>query len=167
MAQLIRMEGIKMHIHKLEKIWLTIGISMLFVFLGVLGVSAFAMGVKPPSAHHHAVDPSKVTETAPFNEPGLRKMNDNEYEAVMTAFTFGYAPGKMEVPAGAKINFVVTSPDVVHGFAIPGTNVNMMIVPGEVSHISHTFKEPGEYLIICNEYCGGAHEWMATTIIVK
>jgi cytochrome c oxidase subunit 2 len=155
-----------MHIHKLEKIWLTIGITMLFVFLAVLGVSAFALGAKPPSEHHHTIDPAKVKETAPFDNPGLRKIGENEYEAVMTAFTFGYAPDKMEIPAGATVRFVVTSQDVVHGFAIPGTNVNMMIVPGEISHVTHTFKEPGEYLILCNEYCGGAHEFMKTTIIV-
>jgi cytochrome c oxidase subunit 2 len=156
-----------MHIHKLEKIWLTIGISMLFAFLGVLGVSAFAMGTKPPSEHHHQIDPSKVSETAPFDKPGLYKTGKKEYEAVMTAFAFGYAPEKMEIPVGATIDFMVTSEDVVHGFEIPGTNVNMMIVPGEISHVSHTFTKPGEYLILCNEYCGGAHEYMKTTIIVK
>lgn len=156
-----------MHIHKLEKIWLTIGISMLFVFLGILGVSTFAMGLKPPSAHHHTIDPGKVDQTAPFDKPGLRKIKDGEYEAVMTSFTFGYAPDKMEVPAGSTVHFTVTSKDVIHGFAIPGTNVNMMIIPGEISHVTHTFDKPGEYLILCNEYCGGAHEWMATTIIVK
>ncbi|MCD1261018.1 cytochrome c oxidase subunit II [Paenibacillus athensensis] len=156
-----------MHIHRLEKIWLTVGITMLFVFLAVLGVSAFAMGTKPPSEHHHRIDPTQVDTTAPFDKPGLTKIGDNEYEAVMTAFTFGYAPDNMEIPAGATVHFTVTSKDVVHGFAIPGTNVNMMIVPGEISQITHTFTEPGEFLVLCNEYCGGAHEWMKTKIIVK
>ncbi|RTE11400.1 cytochrome c oxidase subunit II [Paenibacillus whitsoniae] len=156
-----------MHIHKLEKIWLTIGIAMLFVFLAVLGVSAFAMGVKPPSEHHHQIDPAKVKETAPFDQPGIHQTGEKRFEAVMTAFTFGYAPDAMEVPVGSTVDFMVTSQDVVHGFEIPGTNVNMMIVPGEVSHVSHTFTQPGTYLILCNEYCGGAHEFMKTTLIVK
>ncbi|MNH98756.1 cytochrome c oxidase subunit 2 [compost metagenome] len=156
-----------MHMHKLEKIWMTTGIVMLFVFLVVLGVSAFAMGGQTPSANHHQIDPAKVEETAPFDKLGLRQVGDKQYEAVMTAFIFGYAPEKMEVPVGATVEFIVTSKDVVHGFAIPGTNVNMMIVPGEISHVKHTFTEPGEYLILCNEYCGGAHEFMKTTIIVK
>ncbi|GIP31266.1 cytochrome c oxidase subunit II [Paenibacillus sp. J2TS4] len=156
-----------MHIHRLEKIWLIFGISMLFVFLAVLGVGTFAMGVAPPGGHHHAVDPDTVMEKEPFNNPGLREIGENEYEAVMLAFAFGYSPERMEVPVGAKVHFIVTSPDVVHGFAIPGTNVNMMAVPGEVNSVSHTFKDPGEYLILCNEYCGAAHEMMMTTIIVQ
>ncbi|MFD0869767.1 Cytochrome c oxidase subunit 2 [Chlamydia abortus] len=156
-----------MHIHRLEKIWLIIGISMLVIFLAVLGVGTFAMGVAPPGGHHHSIDPETVTEKEPFNNPGLRQIGENEYEAVMLAFAFGYSPEQMEVPVGAKVHFVVTSTDVVHGFAIPGTNVNMMAVPGEVNTISHTFNEPGEYLILCNEYCGAAHEMMMTTIIVR
>lgn len=157
-----------MHIHRLEKIWLIFGISMLAIFLVVLGIGTFAMGMTPPgSAHHYSVDPETVAETEPFNEPGLRQVGDNEYEAVMLAYAFGYSPNQMEVPAGAKVHFIVTSTDVVHGFAIPGTNVNFMAVPGEVSTVTHTFNKPGEYLVLCNEYCGIAHEMMKTTIIVK
>lgn len=156
-----------MHIHRLEKIWLIFGISMLVVFLGVIGVSAFAMGMQPPTGHHHAIDPGKVNVTPPFDKPGLEKIGEKEYNAYMVAYAFGYNPGKMEIPVGATVHFQITSSDVVHGFQIPGTNVNMMVVPGEVNHLSYTFTEPGEYLILCNEYCGAAHEYMMATIIVK
>jgi cytochrome c oxidase subunit 2 len=156
-----------MHLHRLEKIWLSIGISMLVVFLIVLGTMAFSMGMAPPSEHHHTVDPTKVSETVPFDKPALTKVEDKKYEAVMVAYAFGYDPQTLEVPVGSTVDFTVTSSDVVHGFAIVGTNVNMMIVPGEVSHISHKFDKPGEYLILCNEYCGTGHEYMKTTIVVK
>jgi cytochrome c oxidase subunit 2 len=156
-----------MHIHRLEKIWLTFGFSMLAVFLIVLGIMAFSMGLTTPGSHRHAIDPAKVTETAPFDKPILKKVGNNEYEAIMTAFAYGYAPTTLEVPAGATVHFTITSSDVVHGFEIPGTNVNMMVLPGEVNHISHTFKKAGEYLILCNEYCGTGHEFMKTTLVVK
>jgi len=156
-----------MHMHRLEKIWLTFGFSMLVVFLLILGVMTFSMGMAPPSSHHHSIDPMMVNETAPFDKPVLKKVGDNEYEAIMTAFAYGYAPGTLEVPAGATVHFTITSPDVIHGFEIPGTNVNMMVLPGEVNHTTHTFKKPGEYLILCNEYCGIGHEMMKTTLVVK
>ncbi|MFC4102258.1 cytochrome c oxidase subunit II [Paenibacillus xanthanilyticus] len=161
-----------MHIHRLEKIWLTVGIAMLFVFLGVIGVSAFAMGTQPPSRHHHMIDPAKVNETAPFNQPGVFQVGKTEYEAVIVSYAFGYTGGpeeqpEMRVPAGSTVHFTATSTDVVHGFEIPGTNVNMMLVPGEVSQVSHTFDRKGEYLILCNEYCGTGHEYMMTKLIVE
>ncbi len=154
-----------MHIHRLEKIWLIFGMAMLVVFLAILGVSTFAMGMEPPS-HKHSIDPQKVLETPPFDQLGVKSVGDHEYEVTLLAFAFGYEPGVIEVEAGSTVHFTATSTDVVHGFQIPGTNVNMMIVPGEISHISHTFNEPGEYLILCNEYCGAQHEAMKAKIIV-
>jgi cytochrome c oxidase subunit 2 len=156
-----------MHLHRLEKIWLTIGIAMLAIFLIVLGTMAFSMGMTPPSERHHTVDPTKVSKTAPFDKPGVTQLSDKHYEAVLIAYAFGYEPQKLEIPAGSTVDFMVTSSDVVHGFAIIGTNVNMMIEPGEVSHTSHKFDKPGTYLILCNEYCGTGHEYMKMTIIVK
>jgi len=156
-----------MHLHRLEKIWLIFGIGMLVVFLSVIGVSAFAMGMEPPTGDHHTINPERVTETAPFDKPGLEKTGDREYTATMVAYAFGYNQSEMEIPAGSTVHFQVTSTDVVHGFEIPGTNVNMMVVPGEVNHLTHKFDKPGKYLILCNEYCGIGHEYMATTVIVK
>ncbi|WP_284644802.1 cytochrome c oxidase subunit II [Paenibacillus silviterrae] len=156
-----------MHIHRLEKIWLIFGIAMLITFLTVVGVGAFAQGMQPPGTHRHTVDPETVDKTAPFDKPGLKKVGDNEYEAYMLAFAFGYSPDKMEIPVGATVTFHITSKDVVHGFQIPGTNVNMMVMPGEVNQLTYKFTKPGEYLVLCNEYCGTAHEMMQTRIIVK
>ena len=156
-----------MHMHRLEKIWLSIGVSMLVVFLIILGVMTFGQGIAPPNKHVNHIDPTKVSETAPFDEPQIKQIGDNEYEAVMVAYAFGFDPQPMEVPVGSKVNFKVTSSDVVHGFQIPKTNVNIMVTPGEISEVSHTFDKPGEYLIICNEYCGISHEMMKTTLVVK
>lgn len=155
-----------MHVHKLEKIWLVFGITMLAVFLIVLGVATFSYGMAPPS-HSHAIDPERIDQTPPFDQPGLKQVGENEYEAAMIAYAFGYKPNDLVVPVGATVHFKVTTPDVIHGFAIPNTTVNVMVVPGHVSQISYTFDEPGEYLVLCNEYCGGGHEFMKTVITVQ
>lgn len=157
-----------MHIHRMEKIWLAIGAGMLFLFLAAIGYGAFAMGDHPPG--HSAgmkIDPEKVYETPPFDEPRLEQIGENEYNAYMVAYVYGYSPANIEIPVGATVHFYVTSTDVVHGFAIPGTNVNMMVMPGEVNQLTYTFDEPAEYLLLCNEYCGIGHEYMSTKLIVK
>lgn len=157
-----------MHIHRLEKVWLIFGIGMLALFLIIVGFSAFARGMEPPTNHTHgSIDPEKVDETPPFDQPGVRQVGENEYEAVIVGYAFGFEPATIEVPAGAKVHFVITSRDVVHGFQIPGTNVNMMLIPGEVNELTYTFDEPGEYLVVCNEYCGIGHEYMSTRLMVK
>lgn len=156
----------QIQIHKYERIWLICGALILIIFLGILAVSAFLYGQKPPS-HEETIRLEQAASTPPFNKPGLRKIGPNEYEAVMTGFSFGYQPNALTVPRGAKVHFILTTTDIVHGFAIPKTNVNVMLIPGYVSKITQTFDKPGEYLILCNEYCGVGHQLMAATLTVK
>lgn len=84
----------------------------------------------------------------------------------MVSQAFQFTPQDMIIKKGATVDFLVTSKDVVHGFEIVKTNVNMMVVPGHINSIEYTFKEAGEYLIVCNEYCGSAHHMMSTKIKV-
>ncbi|THE12212.1 cytochrome C oxidase subunit II [Bacillus timonensis] len=154
----------KMHLD--EKIWLTISFGMIMAFMLVTGYQTFALEMGPPS-HMETIDPQKVDETAPFDKPGVYQIGENEYEVVMTLEVFAFNPGNIEVPAGSKVHFTMTSKDVVHGFEVAGTNLNAMVMPGQIQKITQTFDEPGEYLVLCNEYCGAGHQLMATTITVK
>ncbi|MFD1705191.1 cytochrome c oxidase subunit II [Siminovitchia sediminis] len=154
-----------MHFHKYEKIWLAFGILSLVVFLSIVGVTAFAHGHEP-SGGLDTIDPEKVNETAPFDNPGVRQIDEDTYEVVAVAKAFGYDPQEIRVPAGKEIIFTITSTDVVHSFTIDDTKVNMMAVPGRITQKSYTFKNPGTYLILCNEYCGTGHHYMSTEIEV-
>lgn len=154
-----------MHFHKFEKIWLGFGILSLLLFLSIIGVTAFAFNHQP-SGGLETIDPEKVDQTAPFDKPGVHKINDDTYEVIIVAKAFGYEPPEIKVPAGKKIIFKVTSTDVTHSFSIINTNVNMMVVPGQINTKEYTFDKPGEYLVICNEYCGSGHHFMKTTIEV-
>ena len=53
--------------------------------------------------------------------------------------------------------------DVLH---IPMTNMSTMIVPGYVAQITTSFPKPGEYPLLCNEYCGLGHNHMWSNISV-
>ncbi|WP_163581861.1 cytochrome c oxidase subunit II [Gracilibacillus saliphilus] len=151
---------------KLEEIWMTASVGILVVFMVIVGYQTYALGMGPPS-HKETIDPQKVEQTAPFDKPGLIDLGDNQYELVMTLEAFAFNPGNVEVPVGAEIEFTMTSKDVSHGVQIPGTNVNAMVLPGHIQKITQTFDEPGEYLVLCNEYCGAGHQAMFTTITVK
>jgi cytochrome c oxidase subunit 2 len=72
----------------------------------------------------------------------------------------------VEVPYGAKVKIIATTKDVVHGFEVAGSNINMMLEPGYISEHITTFDKTGEYLIVCNEYCGVGHHMMSSKIKV-
>ncbi|MEK6268506.1 MAG: cytochrome c oxidase subunit II [Planococcus sp. (in: firmicutes)] len=154
-----------MHLHKYEKIWLTLGITSLIVFLSVVGVSAFSQN-HTPAGGMETIDPKKVNETAPFDNPGVTQLDDDTYQATIVAMAFGYNAPELRVPVGKEVIFKVTSTDVVHSFTIDNTKVNMMVVPGRITTKSYTFEKPGTYLILCNEYCGTGHHMMYTEIEV-
>jgi cytochrome c oxidase subunit 2 len=155
-----------MHVHRQERIWMTFGLAMLVLFLGVITTAAVVDGFVPPS-HVQSIDPTKVSQTPPFDHPGLRKIADGAYEAYYVARIFSFTPASIEIPAGSRVTFYVTSADVEHGFSIPVTGVNTMVTPGWVSAVSHTFKDRGTFLLVCNEYCGGGHQLMAAKVVVK
>ena len=48
------------------------------------------------------------------------------------------------VPTDTPVTFRATSADVVHGFLIEGTNINLMLVPGYVSSLRARFEDAGE-----------------------
>lgn len=152
--------------HRAEEIWISIIVGVLILFMVILGYQTFALSMGPPSGME-TIDPQKVDQTAPFDKPGIYEIGENEYEVIMTLEVFAFNPSNMEIPVGSEVHFKMTSKDVTHGVQVPGTNINAMVTPGHIQEITHTFTEPGEYLFLCNEYCGVGHQAMYTTIVVK
>jgi len=146
---------------------------VLVVFLCALGYSALAMGVHLPShnAMIHYTAGEKIRKvlrtTPPFDHPGLLEVSPGKFQVVMVAQTWSFTPDEIEVPAGADVSFIATSSDVIHGFFIVGTRVNMMLIPGQISQFDYRFNKPGEYLLICHEYCGRLHHTMSAKVVVK
>nr|WP_263313277.1 cytochrome B5 [Mammaliicoccus sp. Marseille-Q6498] len=154
--------------HKYEKLWLKIGTGSLILFLVILIVTGLHNGHTPAASGREYINPDKVDQIEPFNKPGLHKVSgkDYDYELVFVASAFNYQPGKVEIPKGSKVKIIATSKDTLHGFSLPGTNVNMMLEPGHISHYIKKFDKKAEYLILCNEYCGVGHADMKSMIKV-
>ena len=106
------------------------------------------------------VDPRNVLDSPPWSEPGLREISPGHYEAYVVAQAWAFVPRELEVPVGSTVDIYVTSPDLQHGFKITDTNVNMQVVPGQVSKLTYTFDTVGEFPYLCHEYCGQGHAAM-------
>lgn len=154
-----------MGIDPYERNWIGFSIGLLVVFAAAITVAGFALGFQLPGDEAR-VDPNTVLREGPFATPGVRQITETEFEAYVVARQFLFDPSSITLPAGATVDIFVTSPDVQHGFKITDTNINMQVVPGQVSRLSYTFEREGEYPIICHEFCGIGHAAMFGTVRV-
>ena len=154
-----------MKVHAYEKAWIGLTGAMLIGFAAAVVYSAAAHGIHPPS-QVETIDPTNVMGDGRFSQLGVHESGAG-VEVHLLAQIWMFLPGEIRVPEGVPVTFRVTSPDVIHGFQIVGTNVNATVVPGYVTQVTTTFSKPGEYLVACNEYCGAGHHLMATKLIVE
>ncbi len=158
-----------MHIHNYEKLWLGLGLLLIVGFIATITYGAVGAGVTMVDESGEVVNPNTLSEHPEFGDPGVEQVSENEYDVHVVARQFIFSPGTsspITVPANSTINFYVTSADVIHGFSVVGTNANTMVIPGEVAEITVETEEPGEYGIVCHEYCGEGHHDMAGTMEV-
>jgi cytochrome c oxidase subunit 2 len=148
-----------------ERIWLYAATGLIAAFLIALLTTAGLSAVHP-SSHVETIDPRTVRTESEFATPGVETLDDGSVLVVVVAELYQFRPEIVRVPAGVPVRFRLTSPDVIHGFQIAGTNVNAMVAPGYVSETTVTFDRPGEYLVVCNEYCGLSHHLMQGRVVV-
>lgn len=66
----------------------------------------------------------------------------------------------LRVPIGRKINFQITSKDVIHSFFLPNARRKVDAIPGKINRIWFEFKKSGKWPIVCAEMCGTHHYLM-------
>jgi cytochrome c oxidase subunit 2 len=153
-------------IYLYELAWILPSIAIPVGMLAALTVTAFGAGIHLPTVEGRVVA-AQVAQTAPFDAPGVREIAPGRYEVVLTGQIWTFAPNEIRVPVGSTVTFVATSRDVVHGLFIPRAHVNVMLLPGQVTRATKRFEQPGEYPMLCHEYCGIAHHTMWGKVIVE
>lgn len=130
-------------------------------------VSSATMLLQPPS-HVEKIDPATLHLEGEFVERNLGTQvgPDGAVTTRIVAAQYAFVPRCIAVPAGRPVTIRVTSPDVIHGFLIAGTNVNTMVVPGYVAQVRTTFPTPGRHLMPCHEFCGLGHSEMWSVVRV-
>lgn len=141
-----------------EKMTLWFAVLLMLSFAGALVYSFWGLNIRFPGC---------LTDKTPFKKGKVIQRGPGEYEVQYVAKMWAFEPAELEVPVGSKVDIFLSSLDVTHGFQIKFTNVNLMAVPGTVNYASVGFNTPGEYPIICHEYCGAGHQNMMGKIIVK
>jgi cytochrome c oxidase subunit 2 len=164
-----------LHVDRYEVAWIRISLIVTVVFALAVVIASVSYGIQVPGVYARIDPKTLMTPTSPFADPQLREIAPGKYELYVRAQTWSFAPldpyTPLHLPVGSQVTFYATSLDVQHGFKITETNVNMMILPGQISTLTARFDKPGTYNVICHEYCGAGgptigHHTMYGQIIV-
>lgn len=154
-----------MHVDKFESAFLWLSGTMMAIFAGAVIISVVGFGIHLPGPSGE-IAPADIDKDPGFANPGLKQLRPGVYEAYIVVQAWQFTPTALEVPVGSKVIFYLTSRDVIHGFKMFDTNINIMVIPGQISQVEHTFTKPGKYQWYCHEYCGSLHHTMTGTVTV-
>jgi len=146
---------------KSEFIFIIVVIVILSFFLYMLTYGT-SIGYQPPSAC--SIYPAVQTFQA-----GVEELQPGVYKVRIVAERFYFNPSQIVLKNPKTVIFEILSKDVLHGFQILGTNVNVMVMPYYVATLTWNVPQDyeGTYLIICNEYCGNGHQTMYAELIIE
>jgi cytochrome c oxidase subunit 2 len=146
-------------IAKWERRWIAGSGLMSLMFVVLIAYSLATEGAHIAQSAARGTPEQLLTQTI-FTEPGVRATGPNQYDVSIVGQAFVWQPETVRVPVGAEITFYLTARDVIHGWQVENTNLNVEVIPGEVSRLQTTFSRPGRYRVSCNEYCGIGHQNM-------
>ena len=147
--------------------WAVVAVAAVSVIMLAVIFAAIAMHINPPS-NVERINPQDLHLSAEFTEANLgTKVEANgQITARIVATQFAFVPSCVVLPADRPVTLRFSSPDVIHGLLVSGTNVNTMVVPGYVSQVHTVLRKTGDLLMPCHEYCGLGHSEMSGTIRV-
>jgi cytochrome c oxidase subunit II len=148
-----------------EKRWLAVMVAMLAVMMAVVVLTGVTNAIHPPS-NVETIDPTTLHLGGEFAESNLGTAQEQDG---LVAVQYAFAPDCVKLAVDTPVKFRLTSTDVIHGFLLPATNVNTMVVPGFVSEVRTRFTRPGVYSMPCNEFCGNGHHgmWARVSVVPK
>jgi cytochrome c oxidase subunit 2 len=155
---------------RVERRWASVAI-VIVVLLTVVAAFAGIYHATMPQPQVETIDPKTLHLGGEFVETNLGSAAeaDGSVTVRVVGQEYSFTPACILVPAETLITLRATSPDVVHGLLIEGTNVNTMLVPGYVSQLPLRFDKPGEHLMPCQEFCSVGHEgmWARVRVVTR
>jgi len=154
-------------VERSERRWGTAMAGIAGVLLAAILYASLAMHIAPPG-EVETIDPKTLQLAGEFSEPNLGTQVDSRGAITTRVVTaqFAFLPQCVLVPQGRPVTLRLASPDVIHGIIVMGTNVNTMVVPGYISTVHTTFRQAGDLLMPCHEFCGLGHSQMIAHVKV-
>lgn len=146
---------------RVERRWATVSVVIVVLLVVMATFAGLHQGAMPQS-RVETVDPRTLHLGGEFIESNLGSAIEPDGSITVRGIgqQYSFTPSCILVPKDTPVTFRATSADVVHGFLITGTNINLMLVPGYVSSLNARFDTLGERLMPCHEFCGMGHEGM-------
>ncbi len=124
-------------------------IALLIVLLIVIGLPAATLGYQFGLRPRLASDVQEIQIVGRIPEQG------------------GWSVDLIQVQVGKPVRLILTSDDVVHGFAIGKLGVDAgWVYPGQPKVIEFTPQRPGRYTFYCTTWCADGHWRMRGTLEV-
>ena len=127
-----------------------------------------AIDVYPPGTDPLTMSASSVA-TAPGEERVERE--GDTVHVYMTSMRSRFTPDILRVKKGDKVVLHVSNieqtPDMTHGFAVPGYNLQASLDPGEVVTLEFDADKAGSFAFYCSEFCSALHLEMQGWLLVE
>ena len=155
---------------RIERRWTLMSAAIVGLLVG-MAIYAGIHKATMPQAWVETANPQTLHISGEFIESNLGSAiePDESVTVRIVGQQYSFTPQCIVVPTDTPVTFRAASADVVHGFLIQNSNVNLMVVPGYVSTLSTRFSKPVESNMPCHEYCGTGHEgmWARVHVIEK
>jgi cytochrome c oxidase subunit 2 len=153
-----------------EKRWAWIVAAIILFLIAMMGYMSLHWAAMPP-VRTETVDPTTLHIAGEFVETNLGSVAeaDGTVTVRVLANQYSFTPQCVVVPVNTPIHIRGTAADVVHGFSVSNSNVNVMLIPGYISNFRTKFEHTGEHVMPCHEYCGTGHAamWAHVKVVDK
>jgi cytochrome c oxidase subunit 2 len=156
--------------HAAEARWALLVGAIIVFLIGMIAAMSLHWAAMPP-VRTETIDPGTLHIAGEFIETNLGSVaeSDGTVTVRVLANQYSFTPSCLLVPKDTPVRIRGTAADVVHGFSISKTNVNLMLIPGYISNFRTRFEHTGEHVMPCHEYCGVGHAamWARVKIVDK
>jgi cytochrome c oxidase subunit 2 len=157
-----------------ERLWVAIAFAWCMVLFAMMPFWHFKGGQNPSGIRGKVKPEDFVARTLRFVEE--YKVGEENGQPIVApppgadvyllARMWSWYPA-LRLQEGATYTLHLSSMDINHGFSLYPANINFQVVPGYDYGLTIQPNQPGEYRIVCNEFCGINHHAMLGSIVVE